>query len=167
MKPGIEKTLIDMIVETNESFNMMVGDSFPRKEKIIKHPVHACLGRMVISGGGALSLVEAVVGTSEVFFDVSKAEEEGYFGANPKIWGEREYDSLVELLAVGLTTDPLEWENFRWSPTVRWSAEGTKIAPGQVKAINEIAAIVRNPSEVACSALVAPIVAADAFFGTT
>ena len=35
MKPGIEKTLIDMIVETNESFNMMVGDSFPRKEKIV------------------------------------------------------------------------------------------------------------------------------------
>ncbi len=36
---------------------------------------------------------------------VTKAEEEGYFGANPKIWGEDEFASLIELLAVGLTTD--------------------------------------------------------------
>ena len=32
MKPGIQKTLVDMIVETNEGFDKMVHSSFPRRE---------------------------------------------------------------------------------------------------------------------------------------
>ena len=32
MKPGIQKTLVDMIVETNEGFDKMMHSSFPRKE---------------------------------------------------------------------------------------------------------------------------------------
>ncbi len=27
MQPGLKKTLLDMVTETNESFNLMVGDS--------------------------------------------------------------------------------------------------------------------------------------------
>ncbi len=110
MKPGIEKTLIDMIVETNESFNMMVGDSFPRREKIVMHPVHSVMGKMEIIGGGVLWLAASAVGMSKTFYDVDRAEQEGYFGASPKVWGEQEYHQLVELLAAGLTSNAAEWE---------------------------------------------------------
>ena len=88
MKPGVTKTLLDMIVETNESFDRMVGSGFPRKTAIVKHPVHACMGEMQIAGCGILCLRETAVGTPMVFYDVTKAEEEGYFGTNPK-YGKR------------------------------------------------------------------------------
>ena len=83
MKPGFTKTLLDMIVETNESFDRMVGSGFPRKTAVVKHPVHEG-SRMEIAGCGTLCLRESAVGTSLVFYDVSKAEEEGCFGVDPQ-----------------------------------------------------------------------------------
>ncbi len=35
MEAGIEKTLLDMVTETNESFALMVGDKVPRVLPII------------------------------------------------------------------------------------------------------------------------------------
>ena len=52
MQAGVEKTLIDMIVQTNE--NTMVGAGFPRVERKVLHPVHACLGELEITGGGVV-----------------------------------------------------------------------------------------------------------------
>jgi hypothetical protein len=75
---------------------------------------------------------------------------------------------LIELLACGLTTNPKDWENFRYHPTV-WSTsgvtEGTKIQPAQIKAIKALTEITSNPSPVTSSALFAPIVSGTDIFG--
>ena len=123
MKPGFSKTLLDMIVEANESFDRMVHSSFPRRTAVVKHPVHEGIGKMVISGCGTLCLRETAVGTPMVFYDVAKAEEEGYFGEGPKIWQETEYHSLIELLTIGLNSEPDAWRNLRWKAT-EWSGTG-------------------------------------------
>ena len=61
-----------------------------------------CLGELEIAGGGVLCLTEADVGTMQVFFDVTNAEAEGYFGETPKIWGEPDYAMLIEMLTSAL-----------------------------------------------------------------
>ena len=99
------------------------------------------------------------VGTAMVFYDVTKAEEEGYFGTNPKIWGEDEYAALIEMLTVGLGADKEEWERFRWHPTA-WSLsgeeEGKGPEPAQRKALGILANIAANPSPLAISAVSQP-----------
>ena len=94
MQPGVERTLLDMIVQSNTSFDKMVGAVFPRVEMKVLHPVHKCLGELDIAGGGILCLSEADVGTMKVFYDITKAEAQGYFGENPHHLGRaRVYDA--------------------------------------------------------------------------
>jgi hypothetical protein len=164
MKPGVTKTLLDMIVETNESFDRMVGSGFPRKTSIVKQPVHACMGEMKIVGGGTLSLREAAVGTAMVFYDVTKAEEEGYFGKDPNVGKEAEFTSLIELLSVGLCSSPAEWVNMRWTPSV-WMGPDKKCTKSQAKTLESLAIVVANASPVAQSALMHPVFTARDIFG--
>ena len=164
MKPGFSKTLLDMIVEANESFDRMVHSSFPRKTAVVKHPVHEGIGKMVIAGCGSLSLRETAVGTSLVFYDVSKAEEEGYFGKGPKIWQEADYHSLIEILTIGLCSSPAEWAKLRWRAT-EWTGTGKKCSPSQIKTLEALANIAASPSPVAASALLHPVFSAKDIFG--
>ena len=76
-----------------------------------------------------MCLRKSDVGTAMVFYDVTKAEEEGYFGTKPKIWGEDECAALIEMLTVGLGADREEWERFRWHPTA-WSLSGEEERKG-------------------------------------
>ena len=94
---------------------------------------------------------------------MSKAEEEGYFGKGPKIWQEAEYDSLIELLAVGLCADPETWRNLRYKPT-EWTG-AAKVTKSQIKTLEALADIVSKPSPVAASALMHPIFSASDIFG--
>ena len=71
---------------------------------------------MEICGGGVLCLRKSSVGTPMTFFDVGRAEEEGYFGENPKIWEEEDYDSLIELRAIGFQTSPDELDQASLPP---------------------------------------------------
>ena len=87
----------------------MVGAGFPRVERKVLRPVHACMGELEIAGGGVMCLSETDVGTMQVFYDVSKAEAQGCFGVNPKIWGEPEYAMLIEMLATALCADKGKW----------------------------------------------------------
>jgi hypothetical protein len=106
-----------------------------------------------------LCLRKSDVGTAMVFYDVTKAEEEGYLGTNPKIWGEDEYATLIEMLTVGLGADKEEWERFRWHPTA-WSLsgeeEGKGPEPAQRWALGIPANIAANPSPLAISAMSQP-----------
>ena len=66
-----------MIVQKNASFNTMAAAGFPRVERKVLRPVHACMGELEIAGGGVMCLSEADVGTMQVFYDVTKAEAQG------------------------------------------------------------------------------------------
>ena len=70
------------------------------------------------------------------------------------------------MLAAGLTTNASEWESFRYDPTIRWTEEGGSVQPGQITAMKQIGDMMRNKSPLVYSALVAPVFAAGAFFGT-
>ena len=67
------------------------------------------------------------------------------FGKDPKIWGEEEYDSLIELLAIGLRSSAEEWMGLRYHPTA-WSSSGTetghKAANAHIKALEALADVV-------------------------
>ena len=89
-------------------------------------------------------------------------------GETPKIWEEEDYDSLIELLAIGLQTSPEDWIRLRNHPTA-WSKSGTeeghKATQAQIKALTTLAVVVANPSPVARSALLHPIFEAAEIFG--
>ena len=74
MQPGLEKTLLDMVTETNAALDMMVGRKFPRIAKTLLRPVHKSLGVMEIVGGGRLALCESDMGTRWIFYDIKAAE---------------------------------------------------------------------------------------------
>ena len=99
MQPGVEKTLIDMIVEASEGFSLMVGKGFPRVEKKVLQPVHACMGIMEITGGGIICLTQADVGTTQVFYDVDRAEQTRLLRPKPKDLGRervRDIDRVAD-----------------------------------------------------------------------
>jgi hypothetical protein len=164
MKGGVGKSLVDMIISTNECFDTMVGQEFPRREKIVVRPFHATMGTMEICDGGLLSLGEADVGTAKIFYDMDEAERQGYFGTDPKIWGDKEYDELIELLTAGLSTNAVDWDNFRYHPTVRWTEDNGAVQPAQKKAMTQLADKMRNKSPLLASALRMPIIPAGGFF---
>ena len=111
-----------------------------------------------------MCLREAAVGTPMVFYDVTKAEEEGYFGTNPKVWQEEAYNSLIELLTVGLCSSPAEWENMRWTPS-KWMGPDKKCTKSQARTLDSLAKVVANASPVAKSALLHPVFTARDIFG--
>ena len=89
-------------------------------------------------------------------------------GRKQRFWEEEDYDSLIELLAIGLQTSPEEWIKLRYHPTA-WSKSGTeeghKATQAQVKALTALADVVANPSPVARSALLHPIFEAAEILG--
>ena len=106
-----------------------------------------------------MCLREADVGTTKVFFDVDKAEQQGYIGTNPKIWGEREYATLIEMLTHALCASRDKWDTWRWHPTM-WSLNGLDkkpMEPAQKKALTALEYISANPSPLAAGALTQPI----------
>ena len=77
MQPGVEKTLLDMVTETNAAFDMMVGKRFPRIAKALLRPVHSSVGVLEIVGVGALTLCEKDVGHGE---DLLRHQDGGEHG---------------------------------------------------------------------------------------
>ncbi len=102
MHPGIETTLLDMVTETGESFDLMVDNRFPRVDRVVMRPVHACFGELEIAGGGVLTLSEADVWKTKVFYDIKAAERQGCFGLDPEIWGEASHELLIEMVTAAL-----------------------------------------------------------------
>ena len=74
-----------------------------------------------------------------------------------------EYNSLIELLAVGLCADAATWRDLRWKPT-EWTG-AARCTKGQVKTLEALADIVSKPSPVAVSALLHPVFSAEDIFG--
>ena len=67
----------------------------------------------------------------QVFYDVTKAEAQGYFGANPRIWDEPEFAMLIEMRTTALCANKATWDNWRYFRTM-WSSNGvdtTKMEP--------------------------------------
>ena len=86
-------------------------------------------------------------GHDRVFYDVSKAEAQGFFGANPTSWGEPEYAMLIEMLTTALCADTGQWETWRYHHTM-WSVNGIdtrKIEPAQKAALKALEHIQDNP----------------------
>ena len=54
------------------------------------------------------------------FLDINKAHRDGYFGKNPRIWGDRDLSLLIDYLSGGIEFTPEEWGNVAYEPQV-WS----------------------------------------------
>ena len=47
---GSKVGLMQLVIETNKSFDEMVEDSFPRATRVVERPMHVTLGQMEVMG---------------------------------------------------------------------------------------------------------------------
>ena len=118
VSPGAASGLIALVVETNKAFEDMVDDKFPTETMRVKPPMHVGLGELHVKEGGMLSLNKEAIGTLKVFYDMTKAAEEGYFGTEPVIWKAQEMHVVLELLSSGLDLEGEEWDKYVHHPTM-------------------------------------------------
>ena len=152
MPAGSKVGLMQLVIETNKSFDEMVGDKFPRATRTVQRPMHVTLGEMEVRGGGLLSLEAKDIGTKKIFYDIIKAEEEGHFGPEPIIWKAPEMHFALEMMCSALDLEGKAWEEHVYSPTMWQDEEGKrrlKASKQQKDGLTLLRALKRNPSEAA------------------
>ncbi len=99
-------------------------------------PYHVGLGTYIeITCDGITSLRADQVGTEMNFLDINKAHRDGYFGKEPRIWGDKDWSLLIDYLSGGTEYSPQERKNIAYLPQV-WStiSQARSNAPPGMKA---------------------------------
>ncbi len=52
------------------------------------------------------------------FLDINKAHRDGYFGERARIWGDKDWSSLLDYLSGGVAYSQQGWEDLAWLPQV-------------------------------------------------
>ena len=65
-------------------------------------------------------MTKEAIGTEKVFYDITRADREGYFGTDPVIWKAQEFHVALELLASGLDLEGKAWDDYVHHSTM-WS----------------------------------------------
>ncbi len=63
------------------------------------------------------------MGTRKVFYDITKAEQDGHFGPDPVIWKAQAMHFALEMLANALDLEGKARDEHVYHPT-KWSDEG-------------------------------------------
>ena len=111
--------------------------------------MHVSLGELPVNCGGILSLTPADIGTERMFYDITKAEEDGHFGPDPVIWIAQELHVALELIASALDLEGEAWQNYTHHQTV-WSGDGeTRNKPSKMQreGLEVLRVMKNNPSE--------------------
>jgi hypothetical protein len=75
--------------------------------------------------GGVESLQEKDIGTEMSFLDINKAMRDGHFGSNPKIWGDDQWNLLINYISQGMEFDEGTWDSLDYTPQI-WTTLETK-----------------------------------------
>ncbi len=94
-------------------------------------------------------MTAADIGTEKTYFDMRRAESEGFFGAYAVVWGNEHWHTLLDKLVTGLNFTGKEWDDLAYHPTM-WHAEGearSKATQSQKSAIAALRVRAEHPTE--------------------
>ena len=128
---GAQVAITDMMTLSNEMF-LEAMKGFPKVTLKVKKPMHHSMGDYIkIVGNGLESLQEKDIGQEMSFLDMNTALRNGFFGKNPKIWGDPEWKLLIDCVTQGLDCSSEDWGKMTWTPQI-WSTLSeprTKVPP--------------------------------------
>ena len=119
---------MDLMTTNNDMFEEAMKN-YPKVKKTLQAPYHIGLGSYIdITCDGITSLRADQVGTEMSFLDINKAHRDGYFGKDPRIWGDKDWSLLIDYLGGGTEYSPAEWGNIAYRPQVWSTIEGASDA---------------------------------------